>query len=126
MTKSFGGFESAWARVPKKRTLFPHSLTLEVPETQAEAEEKHLKASEENGGLGVYGTRLPEPILGKNFRLPPRARPHLKPLMDTSLSYIPVYIHLHIHPTVEIERPKMPELLLRAKHRKCMRDLITK
>lgn len=89
MTKSL---ESSWGRVSRRKSSLCHSLTIDLRNQESRVDfEGCLKSSGENGEFEVYGERLPEPILGKNFRLPPRGRSHLKPLMDTSLSYVSIH-----------------------------------
>ncbi|GAB0089828.1 hypothetical protein DMENIID0001_044450 [Sergentomyia squamirostris] len=90
MTKSF----ESWTRVSRRKVNLSHSLTVDKTVEGQVQEMKEIRDWDlelpTEGQWAVYGHRLPEPILGKNFRLPPRGTPHLKPLMDTSLSYVRV------------------------------------
>lgn len=63
----------------------------------------------------IYGKPLRHPILGNHFKLPGKAAVVQTPVLDTTLSYIPVYSHLQIHDTTQIERPQTPEILKKTK-----------
>ncbi|KAJ6646408.1 WD repeat-containing protein on Y chromosome [Pseudolycoriella hygida] len=56
----------------------------------------------------IYGQPLSQPILGKNFQLPYRHHLRGKLILDTRLSYIPVYRYLYCHHLSKIERPPTP------------------
>ncbi|XP_055855750.1 WD repeat-containing protein on Y chromosome-like [Episyrphus balteatus] len=63
----------------------------------------------------MYGKSLRHPILGNHFKLPGKSTVVQPPILDSSLSYIPVYSHLQIHDTIPIERPPTPEALKKTK-----------
>uniref|UniRef100_A0A8W7N5A7 Uncharacterized protein n=1 Tax=Anopheles atroparvus TaxID=41427 RepID=A0A8W7N5A7_ANOAO len=72
--------------------------------------------------LQQIGRPLEEPIVGRHFRLPERARPGEHPVFDMSLLYIPIYCHLVLHPPEDIARPPTPELITRARMEKAVEN----
>lgn len=63
---------------------------------------------------------LMDPILGKHFKYPERNDMKTPPVLDTTLSYIPVYSHLNIHECKEIKVPATPEVIRKTKERNFM------
>ncbi|XP_055371209.1 WD repeat-containing protein on Y chromosome [Condylostylus longicornis] len=63
-----------------------------------------------------FGKPLTEPLLGKHFKLDIDGKVFQAPILDSSLPHIPVWEHLEIAETVDIERPPTPEILKKAKN----------
>lgn len=94
--------------------------------------------------LSVCGKSLKEPILGKNFRHPPRPAFQPKIALDGTMKYvreerillqthlkllfhqIPIYVHFHLHPLIDIRRPRTPVPLTKKKHLKLIRNFVLK
>ncbi|XP_076181928.1 uncharacterized protein LOC143154048 [Ptiloglossa arizonensis] len=57
----------------------------------------------------LYGESLKAPILGHSYRVPDIPKKYIEPtILDTSLSYIPVYAHLKTYDLKPVERPSTP------------------
>lgn len=89
-----------------------HPVLAKKPEQKQEDTEEHKML-----GLKkcIFGHTLKKPILGKNFKLPERCRPHFQPILDTSVACVPIYRHIELVPLVEEGKPPilMPKLIVR-------------
>ncbi|XP_054004109.1 WD repeat-containing protein on Y chromosome-like isoform X2 [Hylaeus anthracinus] len=68
--------------------------------------------SSDNETTFIYGKSLRPPILGSFYRVPDISKKYIEPtILDTSLSYIPVYEHLKMYDLKPVERPNTPPTL---------------
>ncbi|XP_012236496.2 uncharacterized protein LOC105680272 [Bombus impatiens] len=76
----------------------------------------------EVSSASIYGNGLESPILGSSFRVPDIPKRYIEPIaLDTSLPYIPVYMHLKTYDLKSIERPSTPPILTELRL-KCQND----
>lgn len=69
----------------------------------------------------IHGRPLPDPVMGKNFKLPNRGLPHCKPTLNTLLINVPIYCHLNLHPLADVGKPTditLPKLKLQSAQEK--------
>ncbi|XP_037927449.1 WD repeat-containing protein on Y chromosome [Teleopsis dalmanni] len=72
---------------------------------------------QQNAIKNIFASSLSDPILGKHFKLPGGDwAPEQRIKLDTSLSYIPVYTHLKLHPIEDIKPVSAPQLIKRIAH----------
>ncbi|XP_030383633.1 WD repeat-containing protein on Y chromosome [Scaptodrosophila lebanonensis] len=87
-------------------------MTERAAKTAEEKEEEAAQAADEGTDLkSLFEKPLREPILGKYFALPGRSAVEQHVELDTTQSYIPVYSHLKVHPSEELERPPTPRAI---------------